>query len=81
MTALAVGIGPVELETYLAHLGDAARRERDAIYTLVLPTHLRQNVTEQWQVGDRTKPPLLGDAAGRLGVSSYLGGGGHRRAG
>ena len=51
--SIEVRYGPIDLTTYLAHTGDAARRERDALYRLVLPMHLARSVRERWRVGMR----------------------------
>jgi hypothetical protein len=80
-----VRYGPIDLTMYLAHTGDAARRERDALYRLVLPMHLARSVRERWLVGDATQPARVGGAATNedaavLGVNSYLGAPPQRRS-
>jgi len=80
-----VRFGPVDLAMYLAHTGASARRERDALYRLVLPMHLARSVRERWRVGSASEPARVGatganeDAAG-LGVNSYLGAPPQRRS-
>jgi predicted component of type VI protein secretion system len=73
-----VRFGPVDLAMYLAHTGDAAKRERDALYRLVLPMHLARSVRERWRVGSASEPARVGateanEDAAVLGVNSYLG--------
>lgn len=78
--AVEVSIGPVELATWATHRSPALVRERRALYQLVLPAHLRREVTERWVVGDRSHATRL-DAGQRdfaLGVNSYLGSAGAR---
>lgn len=80
-TAVEIDIGPVDLATYRR----AFRRERsqrDALYRLVLPTHLSGDVRERWLVGDRTEGAVLNDPTreAALGLNSYLGGGTARSA-
>lgn len=76
--SIEVRYGPIDLAMYLAHTGDAARRERDELYRLVLPMHLARSVRERWRVGDASQPARVGGAkanedAAVLGVNSYLG--------
>jgi hypothetical protein len=73
-----VRFGPIDLAMYRAHEGGHARRERDALYRLVLPMHLARSVRERWRVGDASRPARVGGAetnedAAVLGVNSYLG--------
>lgn len=73
-----VRYGPIDLAMYRAHDGERARRERDALYRLVLPMHLARSVRERWRVGDASQPARVGGAAANedaavLGVNSYLG--------
>lgn len=73
-----VRYGPIDLAMYRAHDGERARRERDALYRLVLPMHLARSVRERWRVGDASRPARVGGAAANedaavLGVNSYLG--------
>jgi PASTA domain/Type VI secretion, TssG len=73
-----VRYGPIDLASYLAQTGESARRERDALYRLVLPMHLARSVRERWRVGDASKPARVGSTqanedAAVLGVNSYLG--------
>ena len=80
-----VRFGPIDLARYLAHTGDTARRERDALYRLVLPMHLARSVRERWRVGDATQPARVGrtqanEDAAVLGVNSYLGAPPQRRS-
>ena len=80
-----VRFGPVDLAMYLAHTGERARRERDALYRLVLPMHLAQSVRERWRVGSASEPARVGAAganedAAVLGVNSYLGAPPQRRS-
>jgi predicted component of type VI protein secretion system len=73
---LEVTFGPVDLDTYREHaLSDALRRQRDALYRLVVPSHLGAQVQERWMVGDPANPPRLGDTreAPTLGVNARLG--------
>jgi len=67
-------LGPMSVETFLANEGPDRWRERQAVYRLVLPSHLWNRVEERWEVGDRSAPPPLGDGDGgaRLGINSYL---------
>ena len=87
--SIEVRYGPIDLAKYLAHTGDAARRERDALYRLVLPIHLARSVRERWRVGDANQPARVGGAsktdmenedAAVLGVNSYLGAPPQRRS-
>jgi hypothetical protein len=73
-TAVEIDIGPVELATYRRSFRNE-RRQRDAIYRLVLPSHLSGDVRERWIVGDRSAGTVLGDPAreAALGLNSYLG--------
>jgi predicted component of type VI protein secretion system len=80
-----VRFGPVDLAMYLAHTGDRARRERDALYRLVLPMHLARSVRERWRVGSASEPARVGatganEDAAVLGVNSYLGAPPQRRS-
>lgn len=73
---LEVTFGPVDLDTYRRHaLSDDLRRQRDALYRLVVPAHLGAQVQERWMVGDPAHPPRLGDTreAPTLGVNARLG--------
>ncbi|MBC7895252.1 MAG: type VI secretion system baseplate subunit TssG [Cytophagaceae bacterium] len=74
-TAVEVTIGPVDLATWLLHTRAGLTRERRALYQLVLPAHVRNDVQERWIVGDRTRgarlDPWQREVA--LGVNSYLG--------
>jgi hypothetical protein len=83
--SIEVRYGPIDLAMYLAHTGDGARRERDALYRLVLPMHLARSVRERWLVGDASQPARVGGAEGNedaavLGVNSYLGAPPQRRS-
>ena len=87
--SIEVRYGPIDLSSYLAHTGDGARRERDALYRLVLPMHLARSVRERWRVGDASRPARVGGAkkneeenedAAVLGVNSYLGAPPQRRS-
>jgi hypothetical protein len=83
--SIEVRYGPIDLARYLAHTGDGARRERDALYRLVLPMHLARSVRERWTVGDASQPARVGGAqtdedAAVLGVNSYLGARPQRRS-
>lgn len=83
--SIEVRYGPIDLAMYLAHTGDAARRERDELYRLVLPMHLARSVRERWRVGDASQPARVGGAkanedAAVLGVNSYLGAPPQRRS-
>jgi hypothetical protein len=75
-TAVEIDIGPVDLVTYRRMQVPAERAQRRAIYRLVLPSHLADDVRERWQVGDRSQGAVLGDPAreAALGLNSYLGG-------
>jgi predicted component of type VI protein secretion system len=80
-----VHYGPISLDMYRTHHGEAARRERDALYRLVLPMHLARSVRERWRVGDASQPARVGGAganedAAVLGVNSYLGAPPQRRS-
>jgi hypothetical protein len=79
-----VCIGPVSLAMYLDHIGEAAKRERGALYRLVLPMHLARSVRERWRVGSASEPARVGGAANEdaavLGVNSYLGEAPQRRS-
>jgi len=74
-TAVEIDIGPVDLATYWQHNTPAERRQRDALYRLVLPAHVQDRVTERWIVGNRDEGAALGDRqrAAALGVNVYLG--------
>lgn len=81
-TVAEITLGPVDLATYRRHQRTDLRRERQALYRLVLPAHLRREVRERWIVGDRNEPAVLGDnrREAALGVNSYLGAPGTRSA-
>ena len=81
-TVAEIDLGPVDLATYRRHYRPEMRRERMALYRLVLPAHLRAGVVERWIVGDRTEAAVLGDRSreAALGVNSYLGAPGVRSA-
>jgi hypothetical protein len=84
-SSVEVRYGPIDLAMYLAHTGEVARRERDALYRLVLPMHLARAVRERWRVGDASQPARVGGAgsnedAAVLGVNSYLGAPPQRRS-
>ncbi len=74
-TSVEIDIGPVDLETYRRMQRPDERSQRDAIYRLVLPVHLRATVTERWIVGNRSEAAVLGDPEheAALGLNSYLG--------
>lgn len=74
-TSVEIDIGPVDLATYRRMQRPEERRQRDAIYRLVLPVHLRATVTERWLVGERSQAAVLGDPEREvaLGLNSYLG--------
>ncbi|MEO8451211.1 MAG: type VI secretion system baseplate subunit TssG [Gemmatimonadota bacterium] len=74
-TSVEIDIGPVDLATYRLHLAPVMRREREALYRLVLPAHLRSAVRERWHVGERSEGAVLGDPnrVAALGVNAYLG--------
>ncbi len=74
-TAVEIDIGPVDLATYWRCNTVTERRQRDALYRLVLPAHVQDRVTERWMVGRRDEPATLGDRErpAALGVNSYLG--------
>jgi hypothetical protein len=80
-TAVRVVFGPVSLTMYGDHLQAERRRQRDLLYALTLPCHLRDKVRELWAVGSRDEPARIGaaDAAPVLGVNCYLGPCGRRR--
>ena len=80
-TAVRVVFGPVSLDMYSQHLEPDRRRQRDALYGLTLPCHLRDKVRELWAVGSREDPARLGTDELRpvLGVNCYLGRSGRRR--
>jgi hypothetical protein len=80
-TAVEIDIGPVELATYRRSFRNE-RRQRDAIYRLVLPSHLSGDVRERWIVGDRSAGAVLDDPGreAALGLNSYLGDGNTRSA-
>jgi predicted component of type VI protein secretion system len=73
-SALEVRIGPIPLAAYLEHTKPLRRAQRDALYRLVLPTHLSR-VEERWTVGDPRTGSRLGDGhePAVLGVNCYLG--------
>jgi hypothetical protein len=81
-TVVEIDLGPVDLATYRRLDRPEMRRERMALYRLVLPAHLRREVRERWIVGDRDQPAVLGDRnrEAALGVNSYLGAPGTRSA-
>jgi len=72
-SALEVHIGPIPLATYLEHTRPSRRAQRDALYRLVLPTHLAR-VEERWTVGDPRTGTCLGEGHEPpvLGVNSHL---------
>ncbi|MCC7131480.1 MAG: type VI secretion system baseplate subunit TssG [Gemmatimonadales bacterium] len=74
-TAVEIDIGPVDLATWRRLQRPGERAQRQALYRLVLPAHLRSEVREHWLVGDRSEPTVLGDRSREfaLGVNSYLG--------
>jgi hypothetical protein len=74
-TSAEIEIGPVGLAVYRRMQDPSERRQRQAIYRLVLPAHLRDDVRERWLVGDRSVGARLGDRSreAALGVNSYLG--------
>lgn len=74
-TAVEIDIGPVDLPTYRRLLAPAERRQREALYRLVLPAHLDHRVRERWLVGKPSDAVVLGlpDREVALGVNSYLG--------
>jgi predicted component of type VI protein secretion system len=83
--SIEVRYGPIDLAMYREHHGEAARKERDALYRLVLPMHLARSVRERWRVGDASQPARVGGAganedAAVLGVNSYLGAPPQRRS-
>lgn len=80
-TAVCVVFGPISLELYREHLRPERRRQRELLYTLTLPCHLRDKVRERWAVGSREEPARIGDPGNApvLGVNCYLGRGGRRR--
>jgi hypothetical protein len=80
-TAVRVVFGPVSLDMYRRHLEPERRRQRDALYGLTLPCHLRDKVRELWAVGSREDPARLGSDEFQpvLGVNCYLGPSGRRR--
>jgi hypothetical protein len=73
-SALELRIGPIPLAAYLEHTRPSRRAQRDALYRLVLPTHLSR-VEEGWTVGDPRTGSRLGegDEPPILGVNCYLG--------
>lgn len=75
LTGLEVTIGPITLDEYREHAVPSERAQRDALYRLLLPAHVRDAVTERWRVGERSEGAVLGDAwkPAALGVNSYLG--------
>jgi hypothetical protein len=79
--AVRVVFGPISLGLYREHLKPERRRQRDALYALTLPSHLRDGVRELWAVGSREEPVRIGadDFEPVLGVNCYLGSGGERR--
>ena len=84
-SSIEVHYGPIDLAMYLAHTGDGAKRERAALYRLVLPMHLARAVRERWRVGEASEPARVGGAganedAAVLGVNSYLGAPPQRRS-
>ena len=72
-SALEVRIGPIPLASYLEHTTPSCRAQRDALYRLVLPTHLSR-VEERWTVGDPRTGSRLGEGHEPpiLGVNCYL---------
>jgi predicted component of type VI protein secretion system len=84
-SSIEVHYGPIDLAMYGAQRGPAARRERDALYRLVLPMHLATSVRERWRVGEAARPPRItggpaNEDAAVLGVNSYLGASPQRRS-
>ena len=75
-TAVEIDIGPVDLDTWRRLQHPSERSQRQALYRLVLPAHLRHEVREKWLVGERTEAAVIGDRRreAALGVNSYLGG-------
>lgn len=76
-----IHLGPMTLDLYRAHQSPELRRQRDALYRLVLPSRLGGAARERWVVGDRTAAFPLGDLFTEvaLGVNSFLGRGAQRR--
>ena len=58
--AVRITFGPVALEQYREHLKPERRRQRDALYALTLPCHLRDKVRELWAVGSREEAARIG---------------------
>lgn len=81
-TGVELDVGPVDLATYRLHLNPAERSQRQALYRLVLPAHLRHDVVERWIVGSRSETARIGDETreAALGVYCYLGSPGIRSA-
>ncbi len=81
-TSAEIDIGPVDLATYRLHESGTMRRQREALYRLVLPAHFQRGVRERWRVGSADQPARLGDHTheAALGINSYLGGSGARSA-
>jgi hypothetical protein len=73
-TSVEIDIGPVDLDTWRRMQGPGEREQRQALYRLVLPAHLRAEARERWLVGSRSNGSVLGDPAREavLGVNSYL---------
>lgn len=68
-----IEFGPVAIDTYFDHIGDDRRRERDALYALLLPSWASGMPDERWRVGSASAGSRLGgDAVVALGVNSYL---------
>lgn len=80
-TAVRVVFGPVPLDMYRRHLDPERRRQREALYGLTLPCHLRDKVSELWAVGSREDAARIGTEEFQpvLGVNCYLGPSGRRR--
>ncbi len=74
-TSAEIDIGPVDLGTWRRCQSPAEARQRQAIYRLVVPAHLKGEIRERWEVGDRSQGSVLGDRSreAALGVNSYVG--------
>jgi hypothetical protein len=70
-----IDIGPVDLATYRRMQMPAECAERQAIYRLVVPAHLKAAVRERWMVGHRSEGARIGQPGVEvaLGVNTYLG--------
>jgi hypothetical protein len=72
---LVLTLGPVPLDTYLAHRDPALAAERRALYRLVVSAPLAASPREQWLVGDPGAPARLRGAAAApaaLGLTTRL---------